>query len=198
MCKFKQIYLRSKPVVLSITNDRIASPYQTCNNWNCPNLRYIPDILSCYGKYAKYLQDDYAGEYGFLNMFASYPNFWVITDMSDEFMGFVFLDNFIGNGSTNFSAELTVCFDKKAWGSYSAYCAKIFLKQCFDRFGFYKIKVLVFPDNYRTKTLMKKAGFEYETTLPCETLRNGQLQDIEVYSIKRKYYYKDEVNYVKH
>lgn len=174
MCKFKQIIL---------------------NSYLCPDLHYIPKIINCYKKYAKYLQDDYAGDFGFLNMFASCPNFWVVTNFHDEFMGFVFLDNFTGNGKSNFSAELTVCFDKKAWGNFTRYSAKIFLKQCFDKFGFYKIKVLIFPDNFRTKTLMKAAGFNYETTLPCETFRNGHLQDIDVYSIKRTYYYKNEVNY---
>ena len=173
MCKFKRI---------------ILSPLYCY-------LHYIPDVLKCYGKYAKYLQDDYAKNFGIFNIFLSCPNFWVITDYSGEFMGFVFLDNFTGNEKSNFSAEITVCFDKKAWGSFVRYSAKFFLKYCFDTFGFYKIKALIFPDNFRVKTLLKQVGFEYETTLPDETLRNGKLQDIEVYSIKRNYYYKDEVNY---
>ena len=173
MCKFKQIAI-----------------YNLCSD-----LHYIPDILNCYGIYAKYLQDDYAKDFGIYNIFISCPNFWVITDYSDKFMGFVYLDNFTGNGKANFSAEITVCFDKKAWGSFVRYSAKFFLKYCFDTFGFYKIKALIFPDNFRVKTLLKQVGFEYETTLPAETLRNGELQDIEIYSIKRNYYYKSEVNY---
>ena len=170
MCKFKHI---------------IFYPYSS-------NLHYIPQILNCYGKYAKYLQDDYAQDFG---IFLSCPNFWVVTDYSDEFMGFVFLDNFTGNGKRNFSAEITVCFDKKAWGSFVRYSAKLFLKKCFDDFGFYKIKALIFPDNFRVKKLLTQVGFEYETTLPDETLRKGKPQNIDVYSMKRTYYYKDEVNY---
>ena len=173
MCKFKQV---------------ILSP-------SCSNLHYIPDIINCYGKYAKYLQDDYAKNFGVFHIFLSFPNFWVITDNLDKFMGFVFLDNFTGNGSANFSAEITVCFDKKAWGSFVRYSAKFFLKYCFDTFGFYKIKALIFPDNFRVKKLLKQVGFEYETTLPDETLRFNKVQNIDVYSIKRNYYYKDEVNY---
>lgn len=171
MCRFKQLIL----------------------NPLCSNLHYIPDIISCYNKYAGYLQDDYAKNYG-TDIFNSCPNFWVVTNFSDEFMGFVFLDNFTGNGKTNFSAEITVCFDKKAWGNFIRYSAKFFLKKCFDTFGFYKIKALIFPDNFRVKTLLKQSGFEYETTLPDETLRNGKTQNIEIYSIKRTYYYKNEVN----
>lgn len=173
MCKFKQI---------------ILDPL-------CSDLHYIPDVIACYSKYAKYLQDDYAKDFGMMHIFNSCPNFWIITDISDSFMGFVFLDNFTGNKKANFSAEITVCFDKKAWGDFTGYSAKFFLKKCFDTFGFYKIKALIFPDNFRVKTLLKNAGFEYETTLPDETLRNGKLQNIEIYSIKRTYYYKNEVNY---
>ena len=174
MCKFKQI---------------------TLNSCLSSDLHYIPEVINCYNKYSKYLNDDYAPFNGLFNIFLSCPNFWVITDIYDNFMGFVFLDNFTGNGKVNFSAEITVCFDKKAWGNFTAYCAKIFLKWCFDTFGFYKIKALIFPDNYRVKTLLKQSGFEYDTKLPSETLRNGKLQDIEVYSIKRTYYCKNEVNY---
>ena len=172
MCKFKQI---------------ILDPL-------CPHLHYIPEIISCCKKYLKYLQDDYAALNGW-DILRACPNFWVITDFYDEFMGFVFFDNFTGNESSNFSAELTICFDKKAWGSFIRYAAKIFLKQCFDAFGFYKIKALIFPDNYRVKKLLKQTGFEFDTILPAQTMRCKKIQDIEVYSIKRTYYYKNEVNY---
>ncbi|MBP3847456.1 GNAT family N-acetyltransferase [bacterium] len=155
-------------------------------------LHYIPQIVNCYAKYAKYLQDDYANDFDF---FVLFQNFWVITDYSDNFMGFVYLDNFIGNEKSNFSAEITVCFDKKAWGSFVRYSAKLFLKKCFDEFGFYKIKALIFPDNFRVKKLLTNVGFEFETTLPDATLRKGKAQNIDIYSIKRTYYYKDEVNY---
>lgn len=174
MCKFKRLTL---------------SPH------TCSNLHYIPQIIKCYRQYAKFLQDDYASKLGIINIFLTNPDFWIVTDINDEFKGFVFLDNFTGNQNANFSAEITACIDKKAWGSFTRYSAKIFLKNCFDAFGFYKIKALIFPDNHRVKTLLKSAGFEYETILPAETLRNGKPQDIEVYSIKRTYYYKDEVNY---
>ena len=174
MCKFKQI---------------ILNPYL------CSDLQYIPNIINCYNMYSKFLSDDYAKDLGYSYIFSSCPNFWVITDVSDKFMGFVYLDNFIGNKKEHYSAEITVCFDKKAWGNFVRYSAKIFLKKCFDNFGFFKIKALIYPDNYRVKTLLKQVGFQYDTVLPNETLRKGKLQNIEVYSIKRTYYYKNEVNY---
>ena len=41
----------------------------------------------------------------------------------------------------------------------------------------------MYPDNYRVKTLLKNAGFVKEALLKNETLRNGKLQDIEVYAV---------------
>ena len=71
----------------------------------------------------------------------------------------------------------------KYWGDYTKKCAKLFLNFCFERFGFYKIKALVYPENSRVITLLKHAGFEKEALLKNETLRNNSLQDIEVYSV---------------
>lgn len=105
-------------------------------------------------------------------------------------MGFVSLDNFIGGGNILYSAELTTCFEKKAWGSFTRYSAKIFLKKCFDELGLVKIKVQVYPDNFRTKALLKSSGFEYESTLKAETMRGGKMQDIDIYALYRTYYYK--------
>jgi len=157
-------------------------------------LHYIPEVRKCFGKYYKYLQDDFASFdtkniLSFLEKLC--PNFWIILDYnSDDFMGFVYLDNFVGNKTSIYSAELTTCFDRKAWGTFTRYSAKLFLKKCFDEFGLYKIKAQIYPDNHRIKTLLKNSGFIYETTLKKETLRLGKPQDIEVYSLYRDYYYK--------
>ena len=104
-----------------------------------------------------------------------------------------FRENFVGNGETAFSAELTTCFEREAWGSFTRYCAKIFLKKCFDEIGLHKIRASIYPDNFRVSTLLKSAGFVYEATLPQETMRGGKLQDIDVYALYRDYYYKNEV-----
>ncbi|MGN0031355.1 MAG: GNAT family N-acetyltransferase [Candidatus Gastranaerophilaceae bacterium] len=173
MCKFKRL--------VDINSDKYIFT------------KYILSIVKCYRKYLYYLQDDFLlSNTGTVTNFIlnTMPNFWVITDYSDEFMGFVYLDNFIGNGNVLYSAELTTCFDKKAWGSFTKYCAKIFLKKAFDVFGLQKIKAQIYPDNHRIKTLLKSAGFMYESTLKKETLRSGKMQDIEVYAIYRDYYYK--------
>ncbi len=156
-------------------------------------LRYIPQVERCYRKYLKYLQDDFflSNNEDIKTLIHNIsPNFWVITNHFDEFMGFVYLDNFIGNKNYLYSAELTTCFDRKAWGSFTRYSAKIFLKKAFDEFGLQKIKAQIYPDNFRIKNLLKAAGFVYESTLKNETLRLGKMQDIEVYAIYRDYYYK--------
>ena len=159
------------------------------------NLHYIPKILQCYKKYSKYLHDDFSTNDGIEFILYSMPYLWAVCDTRKNFMGFVSLDNFTGNSSKFFCADITTCFNKEAWGSFTKYSAKFFLKKCFDKFGFYKIRAEIFPDNNRVKTLLKSAGFNYEATLPNETLRNGKLQNIDVYSVTRDYYYKKEVNY---
>ena len=45
------------------------------------------------------------------------------------------------------------------------------------------LKAYVFPQNSRVKTLLKKSGFKKEAVLKAETVKNGELQDIDVYSI---------------
>ncbi|MBP3821115.1 GNAT family N-acetyltransferase [bacterium] len=166
-----------------------------CNllNNTFTNLRYIPKIQKCFCKYSKYLVDDYSksGSYPFLPSAQRY--LWAILDYYNNFMGFVYLDNFVGNGIQNYSAELTTCFEKKAWGNFTRYSAKLFLKKVFDDFGLYKIRALIYPDNFRVASLLKSSGFKYETTIPKETFRNGKPQDIDLYGIYRTYYYKDEV-----
>ena len=55
-------------------------------------------------------------------------------------MGFVSLDNLVGgkvcdkNGTykdINYSAELTTCFEKQAWGTFTRYSAKVFFEKMF-------------------------------------------------------------------
>jgi len=121
------------------------------------------------------------------------PYLWAIYTKDGEFAGFVFLDNFVGNGKSAFSAELTTCFERKMWGSFTKYCAKVFLKKCFEEFGLHKIRACIYPDNFRISALLKSSGFVYEATLPQETIRNGKLQDIDIYALYRNYYLKNEV-----
>lgn len=149
------------------------------------NLHYIPLIWENYTKYFKYLQDDFSdNDINILSLVEkTVPYFWIIIDNKNQYMGFVFLDNFVGNNNALYSAELTTCFEKHAWGDFTKYSAKIFLEKCFKDFGFKKIKALIFPDNFRVKTLLKVSGFNYETTLKSETLRGGKPQDIEIYSL---------------
>lgn len=149
------------------------------------NLHYIPLIWGSYSKYFKYLQDDFSNNNTNIFSFVekTIPYFWIILDNNNLYMGFVFLDNFVGNNKILYSAELTTCFEKHAWGNFTKYSAKIFIEKCFNDLRLQKIKALIFPDNFRVKTLLKTSGFNYETTLKSETLRGGKPQDIEIYSL---------------
>lgn len=154
--------------------------------------RYAPFIRNCWNKYSKYFQDDFSFKFSESHFSKMFENsyFWVVLDYEENFKGFVFLDNFVGDANHLYSAEVTTCFDKSSWGIFPRYSAKFFLKKCFDEFGLYKIKAQIYPDNFRVRNYLKSCGFEYETTLKKETLRAGKPQDIEVYAMYRNYYYK--------
>jgi len=151
---------------------------------------YFEQALFLYSKYAKYLDDDYARDklsvYEYFEKLVkrTFPFFYVIVEAEDV-VGFVYLDNITGNSNYLHSAELTTCFNKKVWGNYTKLCALIFLNFCFNKLGFKKIKALVYPDNYRVKTLLKYSGFKQEGLLLGETIRNNKLQDIEIYACRK-------------
>lgn len=155
------------------------------------NIQYLPQVISLYERFSRYLHDDY-----FLNTQKSpvdavinliektSPFFWIIIDKkSSKFAGFVFLDNWVGSGNNFHSAEVTTCFDPSFWGKYTKICAKKFIKYCFKKYKLAKLKAYVFPQNVKVKTLLKRTGFNKEAVLKAETVKNGVLQDIEVYSI---------------
>lgn len=152
-------------------------------------LHCIPMAEMLFKKYFKYIQDDFSDINDTSKYFSSLsPFFWIILDYYENFMGFAYLDNFVGNSSVIYSAELTTAFVPKAWGIFTRYSAKIFLKKCFDELGLQKITANIYPDNFRVKTLLHDAGFVYESTLKNATLRFGKMQDIDVYAIYRSYY----------
>ena len=152
---------------------------------------YFEQALFLYTKYSKFLDDDYAVnglsvyEYFYNLVLRTHPFFFVIIE-NDCVSGFVYLDNIIGSREKLHSAEVTTCFDRRFWGGYTKYCAKIFFEYCFKKYNFVKIKALVYPENFRVKTLLKSAGFEKEALLKNETIRKGKLHDIEVYSLFNK------------
>ena len=153
-------------------------------------LRCIPKAEKLFVKYFKYIQDDFSRVNDIYEYICSLaPFFWVILDYDDNFMGFVYLDNIVGNSGRMYSAELTTAFVPAAWGNFTRYSAKIFLKKCFDELGLQKITANIYPDNLRVKNLLKDAGFLYESTLKNATLRFGKMQDIDVYAIYRSYYF---------
>ena len=94
-------------------------------------LHYIPHAQNCYKKYRQYLQDDFCPDSLLSIIKSTAPYFWLILTQENEFMGFVFLDNFVGTKNKIYSAEITTCYEQKAWGAFTRYSAKLFLKKCF-------------------------------------------------------------------
>lgn len=157
------------------------------------NIKYLPRVIFLLNKFSKYLFDDYAlsDDCDFVDLAIRLvekvsPFFWVIIDSKSlEFAGFVFLENWVGTNNEFHSAEVTTCFEPKFWGTYTKKCARKFIKFCFKKYKLKKLKAQVFEQNFKVKMLLKKSGFKKEATLKAETLKNGKLQNIEVYSILR-------------
>ncbi|MDD3436152.1 MAG: GNAT family protein [Candidatus Gastranaerophilales bacterium] len=155
------------------------------------NIHYLPKILCLYEKFSRYLHDDYFFESS--NNFVdkiidlienTSPFFWVIIDKNTgKFAGFAFLENRVGNRENFHSAEITTCFEPQFWGEYTKMCAKKFVKYCFKKYKLKKLKAHIFPQNQRVKAILKQTGFKKEAVLKAETVKNGELQDVEVYSI---------------
>ncbi len=152
------------------------------------NIRYLPEIMFLYLRYSKFLDDDYAKDgQSFYEYFISLlerlsPFFWVIL-YDGKVSGFVFLDNIIGDRTKLHSAEITTCFKHNFWGDYTKFCASLFINYCFKKLCLKKLKALIYPQNFRVKTLLKFAGFKREGYLKCETVKNTKMQDIEIYSV---------------
>jgi len=155
------------------------------------NIEYLPQVIQLYERFSKYLHDDYFLENQISSVDAVInlvekisPFFWVVVEeKSSKFAGFVFLENWIGAKNNFHSAEITTCFTPSFWGKYTKICAKKFIKYCFKKYKFKKLKAYIFPQNSRVKTLLKKSGFKKEALLRAETIKNKKSQDIEVYSI---------------
>ena len=157
------------------------------------NIQYLPKIIALYGRFSRYLHDDYFSQNNPSSVDAilalverTSPYFWAVVDKkTSKLAGFVFLDNLVGTRKDLHSAEITTCFDPIFWGDYTKFCAKKFIKYCFKKYKLKKIKAHVFTQNFKVKTLLKRAGFKREATLKAETMKNGVMQDIEVFSIIR-------------
>ncbi len=154
------------------------------------NIEYLPNIITLYEKFSRYIHDDYFLENksivdAVINLVEkTTPFFWGILDKKNEkFAGFCFLENLTGNSKNLHSADITTCFEPEFWGNYTKKCAQKFIKYCFKKYKFEKLKAYIFPQNSRVKALLKKSGFKKEALLKAETYKNGILQDIEIYSL---------------
>lgn len=158
------------------------------------NIHYLPQIIRLYERFGHHLHDDYflKTKESIVDLVIdliekSSPYFWIITDnRGDTFSGFVFLDNWTGKQNNFHCAEVTTSFSPEFWGKHTKICAKKFIKYCFKKYKLKKLKAHVFPQNFRVKTLLKETGFKKEAVLKAETVKNNELQDIEIYSIIKK------------
>ncbi|MBR1908476.1 GNAT family N-acetyltransferase [bacterium] len=156
------------------------------------NLHFLPDIFKLMVKYERFMFDDYFGINDLADALyhlieSSGRFFWVILNSdTEEFMGFAYFDKFIGNENNLHSAEINTCFCRKYWGQPVRDTAKKFIRYCFKKYQFQKIKASVFKENTVVKGLLRSLGFKKEALLKGETFKNNKLQDVEIYSILRR------------
>lgn len=147
---------------------------------------FLENIYYLYKKFNKYLNDDFSREDLLEEIIclieANSPYFWVILD-NDNFAGFVFLENIVGNAQKLYSAEITTAFKPEYWGDFTKKVAKKFVRYCFKKLGFKKLKAKVFKENVRSAAILRAAGMKFEAELKSETMKNGKPQDILIYSI---------------
>ena len=155
------------------------------------NLHFLPDIFKLMSKYERFMFDDYFKGFDLTSaIFDLIENsgrfFWVILDeKTNDFMGFAYFDNFIGRENKFHSAEINTCFCRKYWGPSVREAGRKFIKYCFKKYQFQKIKAVVFKENIAVKGLLRYLGFKKEALLKGETLKNDKPQDVEIYSIIR-------------
>lgn len=153
------------------------------------NINFIEDIYNLYKKYDKYLNDDFVKEDLLENILEtienSYPFFWVVLS-NEDFAGFVFLENLVGNAKKIHSAEITTCFKPEFWGDFTKKVAKKFTRYCFKKLDLKKLKAKVFKENVRAASILRAAGMKFEAELKAETMKNGKSQDILIYSVIKR------------
>ncbi len=149
------------------------------------NCKYLPEIMFLYLRYSKYLEDDFTDhKTSFLAYFTDLverlsPFFWAVVDENDLLAGFIYLENFTGIKGRLYSAEITTCFNQKYWGHFTYLTGLIFLDYAQNILGLKKLKAVIYKENFRVKTLLKKLGFEKEALHRSETIKNNKPQDIE-------------------
>lgn len=152
------------------------------------NTQYISNVLFLYSRFEKFLNDDYAEKNTYSRILKTIedttPFFFIVLDKkSNEFAGFIYLDNLTGNTDVIHGAEISTCFEKKYWGDFTRQTALIFFDYCFNTLKLKKLKAQIYPFNTRVKNLLQFAGFKQDGILRAETLKNGCITDIESYSL---------------
>lgn len=155
------------------------------------NIHFLQEILNLMKEHKDVLYDDYFSSENLaqdlIRLVESCRRFFwaIVDDNGRDLLGFAYFDNFIGNQQKLHSAEINTCFKRKCWGKPVREISKRFLKFCFKKYGFEKIKATVFRQNSMVKGLLSCLGFKKEGLLIGETFKNGKLQDVEIYSVRK-------------
>ncbi len=105
--------------------------------------------------------------------------FWVVKCKQDnKFVGFCYLYDLVGRENTNYCGTIGAVIEKEFWGETVNICGQKFIKYCFSRLGFKKLKCETFRSNPFITGILKKLGFSVEGVGRFDTLLRGKPESI--------------------
>lgn len=88
------------------------------------------------------------------------PAFWAILDPKNgELAGVVYLYDWRGNRSFNFSACVSTCFKRKYWGAFARRAGRLFLRHVCHKYRLLSLRAEVFDNNPCGGAFLRRLGF---------------------------------------
>lgn len=125
------------------------------------------------------------------SLFQNNSGRWIITiDGKDQYIGDIGFHNFQEN---NKKVEIGYRLKQAYWGKgIMSKCIQKLVKYGFSELGYNRVEAYVDHRNEASAHLLRKNGFQFEGTLrECE-FEHGSYVDLDVYSILRREYKKEE------
>lgn len=148
------------------------------------NYKYIENFKKLHSKYSKFLTDDFSSKE---NIFSDIYNKFgklIFIEFFGEFMGFVYLYDWIYNKDEYFSVTITAAIEKKFWGRRVELCAQEFFSLLHQKYKFYQILAEVYENNKRVLGILKKLNFSLLYTKKNATKVGGILTSINIFAFK--------------
>lgn len=139
-------------------------------------------VLCLLEEFKENLFDDYMDN-SFIELINRvFPHFYACVDENNNFIGFVYLDEWRGNKEKLHSCTLSMCAKKEFWGSKARDAGKFFINHIFETYKIHKLKAEVFSFNKPVMHYLNSIGFKRESVLKQESFKNSKPVDIVVFT----------------